>query len=111
MNDGEMSMVKAWEHLFFEKRYAATKLTENPDYVSLAKSFGIHAISCDSTDTLHQTIESFLSFPGPVLCDFRVQSDLCLPLVKPGNALDDILLIQEEKNLNKIDISNCEVPN
>ena len=111
MNDGEMSMVKAWEHLFFEKRYAATKLAENPDYVSLANSFGIHGISCNSRDTLQEKIEEFLSFPGPILCDFRVQSDLCLPLVKPGNSLDDILKIQEEKNLSKIDVSACEVPN
>jgi len=111
MNDGEMSMVKAWEHLFFEKRYAATNLTENPDYVSLANAFGIHGMSCDSRDTLQETIESFLSFPGPVLCDFRVESDLCLPLVKPGNSLDDILKLQEEKNPHEIDISTCEVPN
>ena len=36
MNDGHMSMVRVWEELFFDKRYTATALPQNPDYVALA---------------------------------------------------------------------------
>ena len=106
MNDGQLSMVKAWEHLFFGSRYVATNLGDNPDYVVLAESFGIPALSCDSQDDLDITIDTFLSWDGPVLCDFKVKSDLCLPLVKPGNALDDMFLFGD--NVTKMNIS--EVP-
>ena len=105
MNDGEMSMVKAWEHLFFEKRYAATNIKQNLNYSALAESFGITSMRCSSIDTLNSTLKKFIEFKGPVLCDFRVQSDLCLPLVKPGNALDD-MIIHGDKNINNLDTKN-----
>ena len=34
MNDNQMSMVRTWEKLFFNERYVATDLTNNPDYVN-----------------------------------------------------------------------------
>lgn len=110
MNDGELAMVKAWEHLFFESRYVATNLGENPDYVALAESFGIPALRCDSQKDLDVTIDTFLGWEGPVLCDFRVKSDLCLPLVKPGNALDEMFLFGDQVRIpeNQLDIG--EVP-
>ena len=100
MNDGELSMVKAWEHLFFEGRYAATDLIENPDYIKLAESFGLESIWCDNQKDLANCVDIFLNHPGPILADFRVKSDLCLPLVKPGNALDDIFLYQETNDFS-----------
>ena len=109
MNDGELSMVRAWEHLFFGSRYVATNLGENPDYVKLAESFNIPALRCEREDELDITVDTFLGWEGPVLCDFRVKGDLCLPLVKPGNALDDMYLFGDRSvNSDKINIS--EVP-
>lgn len=106
MNDGELSMVKAWEHLFFGSRYVATNLGNNPDYVALAESFGIPALRCDSQNDLDITVDTFLSWDGPVLCDFKVKSDLCLPLVKPGKALDDMFMFGDDFTEMKI----SEVP-
>ena len=106
-NDNELSMVKAWEKLFFEERYVATDLNKNPDYCKLAESFNIETIRCDNKRDLSDTVELFLNHPGAIVCDFRVKSDLCLPLVKPGNALDDMFLFQE---INDFDVSDLEVP-
>ena len=106
-NDNELSMVKAWEKLFFEERYVATDLNKNPDYCKLAESFNIETIRCDNKNDLSDTVELFLNHPGAIVCDFRVKSDLCLPLVKPGNALDDMFLFQE---INDFDVSDLEVP-
>jgi len=101
MNDGHMSMVKTWEELFFNKRHVATSLSRNPDYSMLAKSFGMHGIMCDTRETLPEKVEEFINYPGAVLCDFRVQSDMCMPLVSPGSALDDIILTKpKEKEEN-----------
>ena len=76
----------------FGSRYVATKLDQNLDYVKLAKSFDIPALRCERVDELDVTIDTFLGWDVKVLCDFRVKSDLCLPLVKPGNDLDDMYL-------------------
>lgn len=98
MNDGHMSMVKTWEHLFYEKRHTATSLGKNPDYVKLAASFGIRGIRCAARKDLHRTIKEFLRYKGPIVCDFRVMSDMCLPLVSPGSTLDNMILTKKENN-------------
>ena len=92
MNDRHMSMVRVWEDLFFHKRYTATALTNNPDYVSLAESFKIKAIECSKKNELNHKIKYFLNYKGPILCNFKTETDMCLPLVGPGKALDDMIL-------------------
>ena len=113
MNDGEQSMVKVWEDLFFEGRFTATKLDKNPDYKALAESFGIKAIACDSHDDLESDVNYFLDYKGPILCDFKVLTDKCFPLVAPGRALDDLILHSDSdddsNNYHKYDFSN-ELP-
>ena len=44
MNDGWASMVRVWEELFFNARYTATNLQDNPDYVMLTKAFGLNTV-------------------------------------------------------------------
>ena len=102
MNDGHQSMVRTWEQLFFDNRITATQLKKNPNYVDLAHSFGIKALSVDNHEDLPEIVSQFLKFDGPILCDFRVQTDKCFPLVAPGKALDDLLLSEECLNLDKI---------
>lgn len=99
MNDGHMSMVKTWESLFYGGRHSATSLGKNPDYIKLASSFGIRGIRCTSRATLHKCIQDFLQYNGPILCDFRVTSDMCLPLVSPGAPLDDMIMTKNIKSL------------
>ena len=98
MNDGTLSMVKAWEKLFYNERYTATDLKVNPNYSKLAESFGIKGIMCDNENEIKSTIKYALNYNGPIICDFKVESDICLPLVAPGKALDDMILYPEDIN-------------
>jgi acetolactate synthase-1/2/3 large subunit len=109
MNDSNLSMVKAWEELFFNKRYTATDLNINPNYAELAQSFGIEGIKCDNRENLNSIIDYFLSYKKPILCDFRVESELCLPLVSPGAALDNIVHFNHNFN-NESNIINTHLP-
>ena len=99
MNDTNFSMVKAWEKLFFNEQYTATDLNKNPDYVTLAESFGIKGIKCENRNDLSSTIEYFLNYDKAILCEFKVASNLCLPLVSPGAGLDEIIKFGD-KNIN-----------
>ena len=96
MNDTNFSMVRAWEELFFNKQYTATDLNKNPNYADLAESFGVKGIRCSNRDDLKSTIEYFLNYDKSILCDFRVIPNLCLPLVSPGSALDDMILFGDK---------------
>lgn len=99
MNDGQFSMVRTWEKLFFNERYTATNLYKNPDYVKLAESYGIKGIRCDKREDLNKKINEFLSYDKAIVCEFKVDTDVCFPLVKPGCALDEIIL-PDSKNVN-----------
>ena len=93
MNNNAQMMVTVWEKLFFEERYTATINERNPDYVELAKSFGIKARRCGDARNLNEDIDYFINYnKGPILMEFAIKRDICLPLVKPGCALDDMVL-------------------
>ena len=91
MNDHRQQMVHVWQKLFFDGRIMATD-NVNPDYVQLAESFGIEALTVDNVDDLPGVVEKFVNAKGPVLCDFRVLPDICLPMVAPGKGLDEMFL-------------------
>lgn len=95
MNDGQMSMVRAWEKLFYNENYVATDCSSNPNYCALANSYGIHSVSISNQKELKNKIEYVLKYDGPILCNVIVKSDLCLPLVAPGKALDDMILLND----------------
>ena len=91
MNDHSQQMVHVWQRLFFDNRLMATH-NVNPDYVALAKSFDIESYCCRHVDELPETIEKFVNAKGPILIDFRVVPDICLPMVAPGKGLDEMFL-------------------
>ena len=78
--------------VIFEERYTATASEKNPNYVKLAESYGIKAICCDSYLDLPDMVSYFLEYSGPIVADFRVEKDRCLPLVAPGKGLDEMIL-------------------
>lgn len=96
MNDGHMSMVRAWEKLFYNENYVATDCSSNPNYCTLANSYGIHSIPLSNKIELKDTIDYVLKYNGPILCNVIVESELCLPLVAPGKALDDMILLNDD---------------
>ena len=100
-NDGKMSMVKAWEKLFYEERYVATDIKNPLNYKDIADSFGIKGIMCDNRNNLKSSIKEFMEYPKHILCDFRGVHDRCLPLVAPGANLDDLILHKDQINIDK----------
>jgi len=102
MNNNAQMMVTIWEKLFFEERYTATINEHNPDYVQLAKSYGIESIKCTNKNSLNAVVDYFINYDGPILCEFDIKRDICLPLVGPGKALDDMVL---DKSYNDIPIN------
>jgi acetolactate synthase-1/2/3 large subunit len=91
MNDNRQQMVHVWQKLFFDGRIVATD-NVNPDYVALAQSYGIESYAVDNTDDLPGVIEKFVNATGPVLVEFKVTPDICLPMVAPGKGLDEMFM-------------------
>lgn len=98
MNNDSQMMVTIWEKLFFEQRYTATLNRKNPCFKSLAEAYGIKSLGCDNINDLEKTVEEFINYKhGPILCEFKIEKSMCLPLVAPGKALDDMILEDNEE--------------
>jgi len=100
-NESQM-MVEYWQRLFHDGRYIAVR-NESPDYVKLASAFGIKAIYCDSEEELEEKMRQFLFDydDEPVLFHVRIERTPCLPLVAPGQPLDNMILVDEDFEVDK----------
>jgi acetolactate synthase-1/2/3 large subunit len=91
LDNERLQMVHTWQNLFYNKNYISTEL-KNPKFNLLGKAYGIKTFSCSSKHTMKETLEKITQYEGPVLGHFKVESEHCLPFVKPGCSLDDMLL-------------------
>ena len=99
-----LGMVRQWQQLFYEKNYAETDLSDNPDFVEIAKAYKISACRLNeeamrefpvSTDT-GDLIDSFLRSPEPELLVFDCHPEAnVFPMVPAGAALSEMLLEDE----------------
>ena len=60
LNNNYLGMVRQWQEMFFDKRYASTELV-NPDFVMIASAYGIPAKKVSkgrrSKDSLEEMLE------------------------------------------------------
>lgn len=105
MNDNYQTMVRTWEQLFYNKDNIATSCEGNPDYDILAKAFNIKGIKCDNKNDLSRTVKYFMDYEGPIICNFKVLGEKCLPLLPPGKSVKNTILYDKD-----IITDTCNVP-
>jgi acetolactate synthase I/II/III large subunit len=93
LNNGFLGMVRQWQHMFFEKRYAATELV-NPDFTMIATAYGIPAKKIVERDDLKKSLEELLAAEGPFLLDIHVEKEgNVMPMVEPGSSVSEVRLM------------------
>lgn len=84
INNGFLGMVRQWQQLFYEKRYAGTPIL-SPDYVKLADAYGIPALRVRENGEVADAIRQASEHDGPFLIEFRVKEEVNVyPMVAPG---------------------------
>ncbi len=92
LNNQYLGMVRQWQELFFEGRYASTGLT-NPDFSKIAEGFGVPAKKITKREELDQALDELLSREGPFLLEIEVQKEgNIFPMVPAGGTVSDIRL-------------------
>jgi len=90
LNNEFQGMVQQWQDLFYNQRYSHT-IMKNPDFVLLARSMGVHAIRCETTEQLPEKMKELLEYDGskPVLLECIVErGEHVFPMVSFLNFLD-----------------------
>lgn len=92
INNSCLGMVRQWQELFFDKRYAQSTFSTNPDFVKLAAAFDIPAWRAEKPAEVEKVLNEALKTPGPALMDFRVDpEENVFPMVPPNSPISQIL--------------------
>ena len=93
LNNGYLGMVRQWQELFYDKRYAATCMDQAPDFVKLAESFGAVGLRATKPEAVESVLKEGLFSSKTVIMDFVVEKEECVyPMVPAGAAITDMLL-------------------
>jgi acetolactate synthase-1/2/3 large subunit len=91
MNNGYLGMVRQWQQLFYDARYAETPIP-SPDYVKLAEAYGLPGYRIAKREEIVPVLEKARAYEGPMLIEFVVeQHDMVYPMVPAGAALHAML--------------------
>ena len=85
IDNQRLGMVKQWQELFFEERYSEIDLSDNPDFVKVAKAFEIESICISQKDEMDDAIQKLRDSKSAFLLHVKINSEENVwPLVPPG---------------------------
>lgn len=103
LNNKFHGMVRQWQDLFYESRYASSYLGETPDFVKLAEAYGILGLRALEPAEVEPVLRDGLKHRGPVLMDFHVDPfENCYPMIPAGGAQHEMVL-EDPPELRKVD--------
>ena len=92
LNNEHLGMVRQWQELFFEKRYASTVMV-NPDFVKIAEGYSIEAKRVSERKDLKSTIQEMMASKEPYFLEVKVeQEDNVFPMIPSGASVSEIRL-------------------
>ena len=92
LNNDFLGMVRQWQQLFFDKRYASTEMI-NPDFVGIAKAYHIDAQSVSKREDLDGAVQEMISSEKPYFLEVCVEKeDNVFPMIPSGASVSDIRL-------------------
>lgn len=96
LNNSFLGMVRQWQELFHEKRYSFTDI-QSPDFVQVAKGYGISGTKVDKRQNLKEALEEMLAHPNSYLLEVAVRmEDNVFPMVPQGKGVSEIVLCKED---------------
>ncbi len=93
LNNHYLGMVRQWQTFFYDKRYAETDLSMQPDFVKVAESFGGIGYRVETKEEFDRALEEAISKNVVAIIDVIVDRyENVLPMVPAGGSLYNMLL-------------------
>ena len=94
LNNAYLGMVRQWQELFYDKRYACTGMDCAPDFVKLAEAFGAVGLRASKPQEVEAVLKEGLAISEPVIMDFKVdREESVYPMVPAGAPITEMLLV------------------
>jgi len=92
LNNDHLGMVRQWQELFFDKRYASTVMV-NPDFVKIAEGYHIEAKRVSERKDLKATVQEMMASKNPYFLEVKVEKeDNVFPMIPSGASVSDVRL-------------------
>jgi len=98
-----LGMVRQWQELFFDDRLSGVDMVGNPDFVALAKSYGVKAFRIKRPVDVKKVLQQALDYnEGPCLIHAEViKQDNVFPMVPAGASAEEMIITRPTKKLSK----------
>ena len=92
LNNHFLGMVRQWQELFFESRYASTIMT-NPDFIKIAEGYGLRSRRVSERKDLKEAIEEMIASKDSYFLEVVVEKEEnVFPMIPSGSSVSDIRL-------------------
>jgi len=92
LNNGYLGMVRQWQSLFFDGRYAGTPM-QSPDFGLVARAYGIPYRKVEKVEEIVPALQSAIDQPGAILLEFLCDpTELILPMVPAGGGFSEMIV-------------------
>ncbi len=92
LNNKNLGMVKQWQDLFWDSRYASTLSPDAPDFVKIAEGYSIPGSRVGKKEEVVPAIERALTHQGPILIEFMIDPhSMVYPMIPAGKEFKDII--------------------
>ena len=92
LNNDFLGMVRQWQQLFFEKRYASTEMV-NPNFVAIAKGYHLEAKKVDKREDLDAAVAEMIASDKPYFLEICVEKEAnVFPMIPTGASVSEIRL-------------------
>nr|YP_009296318.1 acetohydroxyacid synthase large subunit [Sebdenia flabellata]AOM65253.1 acetohydroxyacid synthase large subunit [Sebdenia flabellata] len=103
INNKWQGMVRQWQQAFYGERYSHSNMEKgSPNFVDLAKSFGIFGLDLEFRSDINRVLEAFFSYDGPCVLNCKVkEEENCYPMVAPGKSNSQMIgIAKQSKKIN-----------
>ena len=92
LNNEFLGMVRQWQEMFFDKRYASTVMT-NPDFVKIVEGYGIEAQRVTKREDLKGAVAKMIASKDSYFLEVVVEKEgNVFPMIPTGATVSDIRL-------------------
>ena len=92
LNNEFLGMVRQWQQLFFDKRYASTEMT-NPNFIAIAEGYYIKAKKVTKREDLDAAVAEMMASKESYFLEVMVEKENnVFPMIPTGASVSDIRL-------------------
>ena len=98
LNNGYLGMVRQWQTLFFDGRYAGTPM-QSPDFGLIAEAYGVPYRKVETLEDVIPALQQAIDHKGAIVLEFICDpSEVILPMIPAEGGFGDMIITRPSQN-------------